>query len=218
MVRRLHDGQLLRPRAAVPGVVLRRFPATAGQYDDGRPGAGPAAASDDGNRRAPPPPAENPFPAHRSPRQVLPKRQLSAKAVELHCGRAESGPCRARRPRQSRRQSAQSASFVPSPSNSPVAQVSPATVAPQTEPLPSRTDQIKTILAVIGIIAILFHGLRLVGSSVGSPSSRRSHRFRKCALSWRPDNSAFSLMRCLSAHPTSAFQCRTSLFRPCWTG
>ena len=57
--------------------------------------------------------------------------------------------------------------LVPSPSSSPVAQVSPATVASQTEPLPSRTDQIKTILAVIGIIAILFHGLRLVGSSVG---------------------------------------------------
>ncbi len=57
--------------------------------------------------------------------------------------------------------------LVPSPSGSPAAQVLPATLAPQTEPLPSRTDQIKTILAVIGIIAILFHALRLVGSSVG---------------------------------------------------
>ena len=57
--------------------------------------------------------------------------------------------------------------LVPSPSSSPVAQVSPATVAPQTDLPPSRTDQIKTILAVIGIIAILFHGLRFVGSSVG---------------------------------------------------
>ncbi|MEI8372655.1 MAG: serine protease [Planctomycetota bacterium] len=57
--------------------------------------------------------------------------------------------------------------LVPSPSGSPMAQVLPATVAPQTEPLPSRTDQIKTILAVIGVIAILFHALRLAGSSVG---------------------------------------------------
>ncbi len=56
---------------------------------------------------------------------------------------------------------------VQSPSSSPVAQVSPVAVAPQTELLPTRGDQIKTILAVIGIIAILFHGLRLVGSSVG---------------------------------------------------
>jgi hypothetical protein len=53
------------------------------------------------------------------------------------------------------------------PSNSPVAQVSPAATASQTEPPPSRTDQIKTILAVIGIISILFHGLRLVGSAAG---------------------------------------------------
>ena len=60
-----------------------------------------------------------------------------------------------------------SPAFVPSPSNSPVAQVSPTATASQAEPLPSRTDQIKTILAVIGILAILFHGLRLVGSSVG---------------------------------------------------
>jgi hypothetical protein len=53
------------------------------------------------------------------------------------------------------------------PASSPVAQVSPVAVASQSEPLPSRTDQIKTILALIGIIAILFHGLRLIGSSVG---------------------------------------------------
>jgi len=57
--------------------------------------------------------------------------------------------------------------LVPAPSNSPVAQVSPAAVAPQTELFSSRGDQIKTILAVIGIIAIFFHGLRLVGSAVG---------------------------------------------------
>ncbi len=60
-----------------------------------------------------------------------------------------------------------SPAFVASPPSNPVAQVSPATVASQTEPLPSRIDQIKTILAVIGIIAILFHGLRLVGSAAG---------------------------------------------------
>jgi Trypsin-like peptidase domain len=57
--------------------------------------------------------------------------------------------------------------LVASPASSPVAQVSPAAAASPSEPLPSRIDQIKTILAVIGIIAILFHGLRLAGSSVG---------------------------------------------------
>jgi len=60
-----------------------------------------------------------------------------------------------------------SPALVPSPSSSQVAQVLPATLAPQTEPIPCLTDQIKTILAVIGFISILFHGLRLVGSSVG---------------------------------------------------
>jgi len=57
--------------------------------------------------------------------------------------------------------------LIPSPSGSPVAQLSPATIATQIEPLPSRFDQLKTILAVVGIVAILFHGLRLLGSSVG---------------------------------------------------
>ncbi len=52
-------------------------------------------------------------------------------------------------------------------SSSPVAQVSPVAAPPQTEPSTSRFDEIKTILAVIGIIAILFHGLRLAGSAVG---------------------------------------------------
>lgn len=57
--------------------------------------------------------------------------------------------------------------LVPSQSGSPVAQVSPAATVSLTQPLPSRFDQIKTILAVIGIIAILFHGLRLVGAAAG---------------------------------------------------
>jgi hypothetical protein len=57
--------------------------------------------------------------------------------------------------------------LIPLPASSPAAQVSPVAAGPQTEQLPSRFDQIKTILAVIGILAILFHGLRLVGSSVG---------------------------------------------------
>ena len=75
-----------------------------------------------------------------------------------------------------------SPALVPSPSSSPVAQVSPATTAPQTEPLPSRTDQIKTILAVIGIIAILFHGLapgRIVGRVVPIPAVRRQAKIEK---------------------------------------
>ncbi len=57
--------------------------------------------------------------------------------------------------------------LLPSPSNSPVAQVSPATAVPPAELAPSRADHIKTILAVIGVISILFHGLRLLGSTVG---------------------------------------------------
>jgi len=57
--------------------------------------------------------------------------------------------------------------LVPSPSSSPVAQVSPAAIAPQSEPNPSRIDQIKTVLAVIGIVAILFHAIRFVGSAAG---------------------------------------------------
>jgi hypothetical protein len=56
---------------------------------------------------------------------------------------------------------------VPSTSSSPIAQVSSAAAAPRAEPLPSRADQVKTVLAVIGIAAILFHGIKLVGSSVG---------------------------------------------------
>jgi hypothetical protein len=48
----------------------------------------------------------------------------------------------------------------------PVAQVSPTNAAAQVEP-PSLAELVKTVLAVIGIIAILFHGLRLVGSAVG---------------------------------------------------
>jgi hypothetical protein len=58
-------------------------------------------------------------------------------------------------------------SLVPPQPNSPIAQLSPADLPSQPQPLPSRTDQIKTILAVIGIIAILFHGLRFVGAAAG---------------------------------------------------
>ena len=50
--------------------------------------------------------------------------------------------------------------------SSPIAQVSPAATTMSGDP-PSRTEQIKTVLAVIGIIFILFHGLRLIGSAVG---------------------------------------------------
>jgi hypothetical protein len=78
---------------------------------------------------------------------------------------AKTGPFGAPLPKASNLPN--STALVSPPSSSPVAQVSPAAVAPRTESLPSRTDQIKTILAVIGIIAILFHGLRLVGTSVG---------------------------------------------------
>ena len=50
--------------------------------------------------------------------------------------------------------------------SNPIAQVSPAAASLSGDP-PSRTEQIKTVLAVIGIIFILFHGLRLIGSAVG---------------------------------------------------
>lgn len=122
----------------------------------------------------PPPPAENPSPAFTAPpRQGLPgtpgfpAERSVADSPLLPVGKA--GPFGA--PSASGVNIAVNRpsppALVPSPSSSPVAQVSPAAIVPQTEPLPSRTEQIKTILAVIGIIAILFHGLRLVGSSVG---------------------------------------------------
>jgi hypothetical protein len=42
-------------------------------------------------------------------------------------------------------------------------------LAPQSQPAaPSRAEQIKTILAGIGILAVLFHALRLLGAAAGS--------------------------------------------------
>jgi hypothetical protein len=123
---------------------------------------------------APSPSVENPLPSFTSPpRQVLsetpsfPSERAGsnsslrpiAEAGPLETPPAPGGKIPVNRPNPP--------ALGPPPSNSPVAQVSPAAVIPQTEPLPSRVDQIKTVLAVIGIIAILFHGLRLVGSSVG---------------------------------------------------
>jgi hypothetical protein len=49
----------------------------------------------------------------------------------------------------------------------PIAQVTPVGGSAAAEPPRDVADQIKTVLAVIGIIAVLFHGLRLVGSAVG---------------------------------------------------
>ncbi len=123
---------------------------------------------------APLPSAENASPGFTSPpRQTLPETPIFpseragagsplwpvANGDPLGGSPAADGKIAVNRPRPP--------ALVPLPSTSPVAQVLPAAMASQTEPLPSRTDQIKTILAVIGIIAILFHGLRLVGSSVG---------------------------------------------------
>lgn len=99
----------------------------------------------------PPPPAENyPATVTAPPRQILPEAPVLPDA---------GGKVAVNRPG--------SPALVPSASSSPVAQVSPAAAALQTDPLPSRTDQIKTILAVIGLLAILFHSLRLLGSAVG---------------------------------------------------
>ena len=50
--------------------------------------------------------------------------------------------------------------------NNPVAQVAPVGESAPSDAPRGVADQIKTVLAVIGIIAILFHGLRLVGSAV----------------------------------------------------
>ncbi len=50
--------------------------------------------------------------------------------------------------------------------SNPIAQVSPVAENTPSEP-PSHTEQIKTVLAVIGVIAMLFHGLRLIGAAAG---------------------------------------------------
>jgi S1-C subfamily serine protease len=53
-------------------------------------------------------------------------------------------------------------------SNPSVAASCPPDAAPQPQPpLPSHLEQIKTILAAIGILALLFHGIRLVGAAAG---------------------------------------------------
>ena len=117
----------------------------------------------------PPPPAEN-YSGAGPPRQVLPETVIfPAEPSSLSRSVATTGPFGGSQSTGGKvalnRPSPPGS--VPLPSSSPVAQVSPATAVPQTELVPRRTDQIKTVLAVIGIIAILFHGLRLLGSSVG---------------------------------------------------
>ena len=120
----------------------------------------------------PPPSAESSSPGTGSTRQILPEPPIFPKAGTVA---GSSGPAvKTGLPGQSPAWAGKIAVnrpsppvLVPSPTGSLIAQVSPAATGPQTELLPSRADQIKTILAVIGIISILFHGLRLVGSSVG---------------------------------------------------
>ncbi len=60
-----------------------------------------------------------------------------------------------------------SSAHVQTPQSSPVAQVAPVGASAPRGPSRDVADVIKTVLAVVGIIAILFHGLRLVGSAVG---------------------------------------------------
>ncbi|MHC4181536.1 MAG: hypothetical protein ACYSWU_28920, partial [Planctomycetota bacterium] len=58
----------------------------------------------------------------------------------------------------------------PGPQRAPLTAVS-AAGGPTPEPQPAgptRADQIKTILAGIGILAVLFHGLRLLGLAAQS--------------------------------------------------
>jgi hypothetical protein len=54
------------------------------------------------------------------------------------------------------------------PSLPPPAAVSPPTaIQASAAPLPTRAEQFKTILAAIGVLALLFHSIRLVGAAVG---------------------------------------------------
>ena len=52
----------------------------------------------------------------------------------------------------------------PRPSSPPAAAA--VAVSPRVEalPAPSRAEQIKTILAAVGVFALLFHGVRLIGA------------------------------------------------------
>ncbi len=60
---------------------------------------------------------------------------------------------------------------VPRPRKAPVAEVSAASSPPPhatvQSTMPGRAEQIKTILAAIGVFALLFHGLRLLGAATG---------------------------------------------------
>jgi hypothetical protein len=59
-------------------------------------------------------------------------------------------------------------SGVQAPSNSSSAWAAPAAAIPARAAGPSpTTDRIKTILAAIGLIALLYHALRLLGTAVG---------------------------------------------------
>jgi hypothetical protein len=105
------------------------------------------------------------------PRQSLPESPMSparAGAYSQSLGE-KTGPVRASFAADGKtdgRGPSSSSPALPSPA-SPVAQLSPVTPASQSEVPLSLADQIKSVLAVIGIIAILFHGMRLVGSSAG---------------------------------------------------
>ena len=60
---------------------------------------------------------------------------------------------------------------VPRPRKAPVAEVSAASAPPShartQSTIPGRAEQIKTILAAIGVFALLFHALRLLGTATG---------------------------------------------------
>ena len=110
----------------------------------------------------PPPSTEGPSPKiASSPQQGLPETPIFPSRKEVAEGEplspASNGKIAVQRPDPP----------AASPPSSPVAQVAPAAQAPQVEPLSNRTEQMKTVLAVIGVIAILYHALRLAGSVVG---------------------------------------------------
>jgi hypothetical protein len=137
-------------------------------------GAGSAAAVAQqspvtGTRPNPIPPGEGASPL--PPPPTTPNNSVAvASSVENPFARSQAANSRASSPQPRVGTVATgmpvSASPVQPLQSSPIAQVSPAAATVSSDP-PSRTEQIKTVLAVIGIIFLLFHGLRLIGTAVG---------------------------------------------------
>jgi hypothetical protein len=105
------------------------------------------------------PPPSPPLPAGAIALQPVPAAALQG---SLPVGSAHGSPVAAGQP-------VGSAGSVAAGSLAPVASSSaaPPAVSAAAEPLPTRGEQIKTILAAIGLMSILFHGIRLLGAMAG---------------------------------------------------